>query len=234
MAAPVPALRVNTPEADREAAVLAATGMPLERICALFDPLISPHTARAAIARGRHQLDQERPKPVPSPQTALKPQPPAFMAAEEPSAPAAAPATASEPEPQAMPQPKAKQDPKPKATVPLEVDELLAWAEKDGTARARTLSSRVRIQLVELGEIHAKHAETAEMRRFVATLEKNLAEAKAQLRRLQNATPSTGASTAAASTSEIRAWARANGHEVPDRGRVPGPVADAYRAAHAA
>jgi len=31
---------------------------------------------------------------------------------------------------------------------------------------------------------------------------------------------------------EVRAWARANGYEVSDRGRVPGAVLDAYHAAH--
>lgn len=31
---------------------------------------------------------------------------------------------------------------------------------------------------------------------------------------------------------EMREWARANGHQVSDRGRVPGEVMEAYRAAH--
>jgi hypothetical protein len=31
---------------------------------------------------------------------------------------------------------------------------------------------------------------------------------------------------------DIRAWAKANGHEVSDRGRVPATVLDAYEAAH--
>lgn len=30
----------------------------------------------------------------------------------------------------------------------------------------------------------------------------------------------------------IRDWARSNGHNVPDRGRIPGPVREAYDAAH--
>lgn len=30
----------------------------------------------------------------------------------------------------------------------------------------------------------------------------------------------------------IRDWARKNGHEVSDRGRIPGTVVDAYEAAH--
>lgn len=37
--------------------------------------------------------------------------------------------------------------------------------------------------------------------------------------------------SAAAGTSEIRAWARANGYEVNDRGRIPAQVVEAYEAA---
>ena len=32
--------------------------------------------------------------------------------------------------------------------------------------------------------------------------------------------------------SKIRAWAKANGYAVSERGRIPGPVRDAYNAAH--
>jgi len=34
-------------------------------------------------------------------------------------------------------------------------------------------------------------------------------------------------------TAEVRAWAKENGHTVSERGRIPGSVLDAYRAAHA-
>ena len=40
------------------------------------------------------------------------------------------------------------------------------------------------------------------------------------------------ASSAGPSAKEIRDWARANGHEVPDRGRVSAEVREAYAAAH--
>lgn len=36
------------------------------------------------------------------------------------------------------------------------------------------------------------------------------------------------------SPSVVRAWARANGHDVPDRGRIPRDVRVAYDKAHAA
>lgn len=34
------------------------------------------------------------------------------------------------------------------------------------------------------------------------------------------------------SAREIRDWARSNGHKVPDRGRIPSEVREAYEAAH--
>ncbi|UMG93888.1 Lsr2 family protein [Nocardioides sp. TF02-7] len=43
---------------------------------------------------------------------------------------------------------------------------------------------------------------------------------------------SSGASGGGASAREIREWARANGHEVPDRGRIPAEVRSAYESAH--
>ena len=40
------------------------------------------------------------------------------------------------------------------------------------------------------------------------------------------------ATTGGPSPKEIREWARANGHTVPDRGRIPAEVRSAYDAAH--
>lgn len=40
------------------------------------------------------------------------------------------------------------------------------------------------------------------------------------------------AADGSASPAEIRAWARENGYEVPDRGRVSAEVREAYAAAH--
>ncbi|AIY16056.1 Lsr2 family protein [Pimelobacter simplex] len=34
------------------------------------------------------------------------------------------------------------------------------------------------------------------------------------------------------SAKEVREWARANGHDVPERGRIPSDVREAYDAAH--
>ncbi len=42
-----------------------------------------------------------------------------------------------------------------------------------------------------------------------------------------------GKSASSSSTSDIRAWAQANGHDVSSRGRVSAEVRDAYEKAHA-
>ena len=39
-------------------------------------------------------------------------------------------------------------------------------------------------------------------------------------------------STSGPSPKEVREWARENGHDVPDRGRIPAEVREAYDAAH--
>lgn len=45
---------------------------------------------------------------------------------------------------------------------------------------------------------------------------------------------STGGKRQGPAPADVRAWARENGHEVPDRGRIPAELVDAYREAHAA
>ena len=47
-----------------------------------------------------------------------------------------------------------------------------------------------------------------------------------------NGTASRGRSGGGASAAEIRAWARENGWDVPERGRVSAEVREAYDAAH--
>lgn len=45
-------------------------------------------------------------------------------------------------------------------------------------------------------------------------------------------TASSAAASGGPSAKEVREWARANGHDVPDRGRVSAEVREAYDAAH--
>jgi hypothetical protein len=43
---------------------------------------------------------------------------------------------------------------------------------------------------------------------------------------------SSASSAGGHSAKEIREWARANGHKVPERGRIPSDVREAFEAAH--
>ena len=43
---------------------------------------------------------------------------------------------------------------------------------------------------------------------------------------------SSGSSSSSRNTKDVREWARANGHEVSDRGRISADVQQAYDAAH--
>ena len=43
---------------------------------------------------------------------------------------------------------------------------------------------------------------------------------------------SSGSSSSSSNTKDVREWARANGHEVSDRGRISADVQQAYDAAH--
>jgi len=43
---------------------------------------------------------------------------------------------------------------------------------------------------------------------------------------------SSASTTTGHSAKEIRDWARSNGHKVPERGRIPGDVREAFEAAH--
>ncbi|KRF16612.1 hypothetical protein ASG90_10085 [Nocardioides sp. Soil797] len=45
-------------------------------------------------------------------------------------------------------------------------------------------------------------------------------------------TRKSAAAAGGASASDVREWARSNGHDVPDRGRIPAEIRDAYNAAH--
>ena len=51
-------------------------------------------------------------------------------------------------------------------------------------------------------------------------------------RRGRRSSSSSGGAANGPSAKEIRDWARANGHDVPDRGRVSAEVREAYDAAH--
>ena len=71
-------------------------------------------------------------------------------------------------------------------------------------------------------------------KRNAREFEKALALYVGHARRVRSARrrPSRGGAATGIDLKDVRAWAAANGHKVSARGRVPGNVMDAYRAAH--
>jgi hypothetical protein len=68
-----------------------------------------------------------------------------------------------------------------------------------------------------------------------STLRDSLAKYVGHARKVSGARRGRRASSSASpghSAKEIRDWARSNGHKVPDRGRIPGEVREAFEAAH--
>lgn len=51
-------------------------------------------------------------------------------------------------------------------------------------------------------------------------------------RRSARKSPAAASSSSGASAADVRVWARENGHEVPERGRIPADIREAYDAAH--
>lgn len=128
-----------------------------------------------------------------------------------------------------MTQPTAPQQPSAgAATPPLAVGKLLAWAEAHDTKFVARKGEQARLLLRELRGLYAKDQERAEAdaeeRRLLEQLEAVRAR-KEQLRpRRKTSAPGYDQTT-------VRAWARANGYTVADRGSIPAPVVAAWRAA---
>ncbi|MFM9633435.1 MULTISPECIES: Lsr2 family DNA-binding protein [Streptomyces] len=129
------------------------------------------------------------------------------------------------------------------------IEALLSWAENYLAATIRNRAARVRGDLTELTERRATDAAQREAEERVAKAKAEREAAQAQLRNaraggraattVQDATPLAPApapgQTGKRSKEQlaaIRSWARANGHQVADRGTPAKAVLEAYDAAH--
>lgn len=139
-------------------------------------------------------------------------------------------------------------DDAPTLSLPVpaaDVEDLLAWAEAHHTKSVKNRAARVRDDLGRLHDQRATERAVAAAEADVEKLEAELARAKEALRQAKNGTrtpaetgdkPDLQAALARPSREElrqIREWARANGHQVADRGLPSRTVLEAYRAAHA-
>jgi hypothetical protein len=87
---------------------------------------------------------------------------------------------------------------------------------------------------IDLSEANAERLRDA-LAPFVAAARRADGSAGGRRSRGQRSSPEPAAKPARASreeTAAVRSWARENGHEISERGRIPKAVVEAYRAAH--
>lgn len=133
--------------------------------------------------------------------------------------------------------------------VESSVEQLLAWAAAHPTAGIRNKAARVRGDLSELTTRRTSEAAQREAEEKIAKAKAELEKAQEELRTVKAGirTTTTAAATApnpiraglgSGRTREelaaVRAWARANGHQVADAGMVRKAVLQAYDAVHRA
>jgi hypothetical protein len=96
----------------------------------------------------------------------------------------------------------------------------------DGTDADETVSFGLDGTSYEI-DLNDKHA--AKLRDALATYVGHARKVSSAGRRTRSSAKASGGGAAA---KDVREWARSNGHKVPDRGRIPADVREAYDAAH--
>ena len=81
-------------------------------------------------------------------------------------------------------------------------------------------------------EIDLNDGNAASLRDALATYVGHARKVAGARRGARRSAASSSSSNGGPSAKEVREWARANGHDVPDRGRVSADVRQAYDAAH--
>ncbi|MFE8950103.1 histone-like nucleoid-structuring protein Lsr2 [Streptomyces sp. NPDC007856] len=124
------------------------------------------------------------------------------------------------------------------ATREVGIEALLVWGEQHAAKGVQALAAKARTALTELAtRSDAEHA-VCEAEGRVNRLERELARAREELRRVKTgkstpaAVPARSGNYSREQLTAIRACARANGYEVADRGNPAKAVMDAYHAAH--
>ncbi|MER6916089.1 histone-like nucleoid-structuring protein Lsr2 [Streptomyces sp. NPDC000594] len=122
-------------------------------------------------------------------------------------------------------------------------EQLLAWADDHPAATIRARAARVRDGISALRERRASDETQRAAEERVAKARAELNQAQRELKAVRNRAGAAGAGAEAEPVlvasgrrdrAAIRTWARANGHEVADRGVIPQRVVDAYDDAHTA
>lgn len=113
-------------------------------------------------------------------------------------------------------------------TAQLPVDTLLKWAAAHGDKVVRDHADKARASLEILRTRYSADTELARLDGEAARLEAQLEQLRARRAELN---PPKGRAPRSYDAAVVRSWARENGHEVPDRGKVPKKVVDAWKQA---
>ncbi|MGW6602409.1 Lsr2 family DNA-binding protein [Streptomyces sp. NPDC055036] len=121
------------------------------------------------------------------------------------------------------------------------IEALLSWAKHHPAAAIRNKAARIRSDLYELTARRETDDAQREAEERVAKLKAELEQAQETLRTVKaggrpaapvTAPAPTGTKRSKDQLAAIRTWARANGHQVADKGNPAKAVLDAYDAAH--
>lgn len=116
------------------------------------------------------------------------------------------------------------------AETPIPIGRVIAWAEQHPTRAVARKGEQARALLGELRQLHAADEELTAADAEEQRLVQQLAELRARKEKLR---PTTRRKQAARDyvPAEVRAWARANGRDVPAIGTLPRPIVQAWREA---
>ena len=84
---------------------------------------------------------------------------------------------------------------------------------------------------IDLNDEHAEQLREA-LAPYVGHARKSGGARRGGGRRASSSSSTSGSAAGGPSAKEVREWARENGHDVPERGRIPAEVREAYDAAH--
>ncbi|MFJ1832196.1 histone-like nucleoid-structuring protein Lsr2, partial [Streptomyces sp. NPDC088178] len=117
------------------------------------------------------------------------------------------------------------------------IEALLSWAKDHPAAVIRNKAARIRSDLSELTARRKADDAQREAEQRVAKLKAELEQTQETLRAVEaggrpTAPAPTGTKRSKEQLGAIRTWARANGHQVADKGNPAKAVLDAYDAAH--
>jgi hypothetical protein len=113
----------------------------------------------------------------------------------------------------------------------IPIGKLLAWGDQHADPDVQDQAARARIALTGLRQRYTADRELEQITSEAEELERRLAELRARREQLVPAKPKKRKTPLDYDAAVVRAWARDNGHACPDRGRIPGKVVDAWRAA---